>query len=196
MPLLPRGVSAATTGDADAAAAADTTAAIGTRGMGGLEAAAAGATGCWDPRLPAAGPGVVAAVVGPGVVGMEAVDAGGDTAAAPLVLPGVLLPLPPVGTLLLLLPKPRLGVGSGMGPAGMPKGGGTVVALRGDGPTLADGAAAVAAADGKAEAELVALPAGVQEAAGCEAAAAAAARVPKVTPLAPAKPAPAPAACG
>jgi hypothetical protein len=57
MPLLPRGWSAATAGGPDAAAVADTTAAIGTRGMGGLvDATAADAAGCWVPRLPPAGP--------------------------------------------------------------------------------------------------------------------------------------------
>ena len=127
---------------------------------------------------------------------MAAVEAGADTAAVPPVVPEALLPLLPAGALPLLTPKPRAGAGSGKGPAGMPKGGGAVAVLRGDGPILTDGAAAMAAVDEKPEARLAALPAGVQEVAGWEAAAAAAARVPKVTPLAPAKPGPAPAACG
>jgi hypothetical protein len=123
------------------------------------------------------------------------VEPGAGAAAAPLALPKLLLLLTPVRAPLLLVPKPRAGAGSGKGPDGMPNGGGAVAALRGDGPMLTDGAAAVAAEAETAEAELAALLAGIQEAAGWEAAAAAA-RVPKVMPLAPAKPGPAPAASG
>lgn len=189
MLLLPRGVSAATTGGAKAAAAADTAAAIGIRGMDGLGAAAAAdAAGCWADGLPAAHPGVAAAGLGSEVMGTAVVVL--------LTLLDALLPSPPGGALLLLVPKPRAGAGSGKGPAGMPKGGGAVVALMGGGPMLTDGAAAAAPADEKARAELAALPAGVQKEAGWEAAVAAAARVPKVTPVTPAKPGPAPEDCG
>jgi hypothetical protein len=132
-------------------------------------------------------------------IGTAAELAGTEEAAAVPVLlletPLPRLPLPPVGAALLSLPKPNVGVGSGIGPAGMPKGSGANTPLRGVGPMLTEGAKAVAAIAAEVAAELAALPTCIQEAAGCDAAAAAAARVPKVTPLAPAKPGPATAAC-